>query len=513
MLRRVLTVFLWFFALVVALAALVAWRGDALLRVVLERALQPYLVPTVAIGGPVEWRLAPRPTVVVRDLALRDAGGETLARVREIAVALADDALDARRLALASIDLAGVALTLRRDGAGRWNAESWLAPSSPPERDATPRVLPIGRLSVVDARVRVEDVLAFEDVRFDIGPVVAGQPAPTRLSALVVADAPVATRFALEASARLHVDAAAPRVADARVAVDGRVGDWMVERAELRAATVTRGTAGAVRATGVEASVLARGQAAMLDGKSALSPHEPASSGGAPPAMPGPPERVRVDARIALDVLAGLASGWSGERLRVAVQAVRGAESAGARLQAERAQLDGDRWALAALVLELSTGGALPAARAVLDGAAQGRLDEGGGSAALEVARGELELPHPAGTPTPLAATFAGALHLDAAAALAHGTLAGSFDDSRFDGRWRVDADATPPVEVVLKLDRLDLDRYLPPPASGAPATDLAVWRNWPVRAELGVDELRVQGLVTHDARLRLLGGTAAPAR
>ncbi|HRP97768.1 MAG TPA: hypothetical protein PL143_16115 [Rhodocyclaceae bacterium] len=51
MLRRVLTVFLWFFALVVALAALVAWRGDALLRVVLERALQPYLVPTVAIGG------------------------------------------------------------------------------------------------------------------------------------------------------------------------------------------------------------------------------------------------------------------------------------------------------------------------------------------------------------------------------------------------------------------------------------------------------------------------------
>lgn len=513
MLRRVLTVLLWFVAAAVALVALFAWRGDVLLRVVLERGLQQYLVPMVAIDGPVEWRLAPRPTVLVRDLALRDTGGETLASVREIAVALADDALAARRLALASIDLAGVALTLRRDRGGRWNIETWLKPPSLPARDASPMTLPIGRVSVADARVRIEGALALEDVHVDIGPVVADQPVQAQLSALVVTDAPLKARLGLAASVRLHVDATTPRVADARVAVDGRVGDWLLERAELRAATVTHGTAGAVRATGVEASVLALGQAAMPDGEAASSLQEPASSGGAPPAMPGPPERVRVDARIALDVLAGVASGWAGERLHVAVQAVRGAESADARLHAERAQLVGDRWALAALVLELSTGGVLPAARVMLDGAAQGRLDERGGSAAFEVARGELELPHPAGTPTPLAASFAGALHLDAAAALAHGTLAGAFDDSRFDGRWRVDADATPPVEIVLTLDRLDLDRYLPPAASGAPATDLAMWRNWPVRAELGVGELRVQGLVTHDARLRLLGGTAAPAR
>lgn len=501
-LRRLLIVVACLSAGAMALAALFAWHGDVLLRAALERGLQHYLVPAVAIDGAVDWRLAPRPMLVVHDLVLRDAAGKPLAAVGELAVVLSDDALATRRLALASIDITGLALTLRREAGGRWNAERWLRPLPAAPQAARAALPPIGRVTLTRAQVRVEDTLAatFEDAHLDLGPLAPGQSAQARLGALVVADAPVAARLGVAASARVHVDAGAPRVADAQVVVDGRAGDWLLERAELHVASVTPGLAGAVRVAGIAASVLAHDQAAIAD---AAVP----SSDATPPA-PGTLSRVRVDARLALGALAGDAAGWSGEPLHLAVHATRGTASVDARLQAGRAQLDDDDWSLAALALELSSSGALPAARVVLGGAAQGRLGGAGRSAAVDIARGELALPHPAGTSTPLAVSFAGAAHLDAVAAVAHGTVAGLFDDSRFDGRWRVDAQATPPASLSLTLDSLDLDRYLPAAAADeSGAADLALWRDWPLRVELVAGELRVRGLVTRDARLQLLGG------
>ncbi|MCK0510231.1 AsmA family protein [Aromatoleum buckelii] len=123
---------------------------------------------------------------------------------------------------------------------------------------------------------------------------------------------------------------------------------------------------------------------------------------------------------------------------------------------------------------------------------------------------GTLELPHPAGEPAPLNVSFSGDLRFDPAGPSVRGTVAGSFDDSRFDGRWRFEPEAVPPLGVALSLDRLDLDRYLPPPAAKPAPADLTAWRNWPVEADLRVGRLTVGGFVSENARLRLGGGPVA---
>lgn len=119
---------------------------------------------------------------------------------------------------------------------------------------------------------------------------------------------------------------------------------------------------------------------------------------------------------------------------------------------------------------------------------------------------GTVELPHPAGEPAPLEVSFSGDLRFDPAGPSVGGTVAGSFDDSRFDGRWRFEPDAVPPLGVALSLDRLDLDRYLPPPAAQPEPADMTTWRNWPVEADLRVGRLTVGGFVSENARLRLAG-------
>ncbi|KON81706.2 hypothetical protein PA01_08960 [Azoarcus sp. PA01] len=120
---------------------------------------------------------------------------------------------------------------------------------------------------------------------------------------------------------------------------------------------------------------------------------------------------------------------------------------------------------------------------------------------------GTVELPHPGGTPAPLIVSFSGDLRFDPAApSVVRGTLAGSFERSRFDGRWHFEPDAVPPLSVTLSLDRLDLDRYLPPPAAQPAPADLTAWRNWPVEADLRVDRLTLGGLVSENARVRLTG-------
>ena len=125
----------------------------------------------------------------------------------------------------------------------------------------------------------------------------------------------------------------------------------------------------------------------------------------------------------------------------------------------------------------------------------------------LAIERAHARLPHPAGGTAPLALSFAGAARIDPVRQVADGTLSGAFDDSRFDGAWQFDAAAAPPLALTASLDRLDLDRYLPPPAADPAPADLAAWRNWPVEADLRVGELRFRGLVSENARLQLSGG------
>jgi AsmA protein len=125
----------------------------------------------------------------------------------------------------------------------------------------------------------------------------------------------------------------------------------------------------------------------------------------------------------------------------------------------------------------------------------------------VTASQGSAQLPHPAGGETPLTVSFVGDAQLEPVARSASGALAGHFDRSRLEGSWRFEAGAAPPLGVALSIDRLTLDRYLPPARAASDPADLAAWRNWPVEADLRVGELRFRGLVSENARLQLSGG------
>jgi AsmA protein len=509
MLRRVLTVLLLVAGLLAAALALLVWRGDELLRLAVERELQRRLVPAVAIDGPLGWRLAPQPALVVRKLRVAGAAGETLATVRELTIVLAGDALRARRLALAAIDIDGVELALQHHE-GRWNVTTWLR-AQPAGAAAAGAVVPIGRVRVADARVSIAGAFGavLDGIEIEVGPIAADRPAAVRLAALIVADAPRAARLRLAARGQLRLDAAGLLIRDLRVLLEGPLADARLEHGALRIAALALAAAGRLEANGITAA--ARVQ---VDGRSPREtplPEEAKGGHGRAPAVGRQPVPLHVDAHLSAERLDGAAAGWRAERLHIAVQAERDGDRGEAQLAAGEARVEGEHWRLSPLALELAAAGGLPAARASVSGSAAGRFGDTARTLALEVAHADVLLPHPAAAATPLALSLAGDAQLDAATRVAHGTLAGRFDDSRFDGRWRFDPAARPPLDFALTLDRLDLDRYLPPAAGGGDAADLASWRNWPVRAALQVGELQVHGLVTRDARLRLVGGEAPP--
>jgi hypothetical protein len=507
MTRRILAALLVVAGLLAATAALLNWYGDALLRSVLERVLQRHLAPTVTIDGPLSWRLAPQPALVVRELRIAGAAGETLATVRELSAVFADDALRTRRLALAAIDIDGVELALQHHE-GRWNVTSWLRPQ-PDGAAATGAVVPIGRVRVADARVSIAGAFnaVLDDIELEAGPLVADASATVTLGAVIVADAPLAARLRLAASGQLRLDASGPSVRDLRIVLDGPFADARLEHGVLSVAMLALAADGRVDANGLDAEA-----SVQIDGRLPRDAplNEEAKSGpGGEPSVLAQPVPLHVDAHLSAERLSGAAAGWHAGRLRIVVQAGRDGERVEAQLSAGEARVDGEQWWLSPL--ELAAAGALPAARAHVTGSAVGRFGDTARTVALEIAHADVELPHPSAAATPLALSLAGDAQLDAATRVAHGALAGRFDDSRFDGHWRFDPAARPPLDFTLTLDRLDLDRYLPPTAGAGDAADLASWRNWPVRAALQVGELHVQGLVTRDARLRLVGG--APPR
>lgn len=195
----------------------------------------------------------------------------------------------------------------------------------------------------------------------------------------------------------------------------------------------------------------------------------------------------------------GSAAQWRVDRGEVHVTRLRRERDGSVRLGDSRFALE-----LAAGESALAVQGRL----ATLETAAVGGTAGGPGDTASDATfnGGTVELPHPGGEPAPLKVSFSGDLRFDPAAPSVRGAVAGSFDDSRFDGRWRFEPQGVPPLNVALSLDRLNLDRYLPPsPAEPEPA-DLTAWRNWPVEAELRVGRLTVGGFVSENARVRLAG-------
>ena len=99
----------------------------------------------------------------------------------------------------------------------------------------------------------------------------------------------------------------------------------------------------------------------------------------------------------------------------------------------------------------------------------------------------------------------------------ASGTAAVALEGSTLDAHWRFDPAKATPLALRARVDRLDLDRWLAPAADADAPAPLAVWRDWPLRAELQVGTLIWQGVRVKQAHLVLgadgdddTGGTAA---
>jgi hypothetical protein len=95
------------------------------------------------------------------------------------------------------------------------------------------------------------------------------------------------------------------------------------------------------------------------------------------------------------------------------------------------------------------------------------------------------------------------------AEARAAGQLRLVAEGSTAEAHWSFDGAQDPPVRVVARVDRLDLDRWRPTSGDSGEPAPLAVWRDWPVHGELRVDRLSWHGVEVDGARVSL--GSSAP--
>lgn len=207
-----------------------------------------------------------------------------------------------------------------------------------------------------------------------------------------------------------------------------------------------------------------------------------------------------------------------------------------ARLRADRPQVDAALTLAGEVLVHAAAGSAArgvssPQLALTLDGTVAGAalraslttpltLDPGAGTLALPELVLSLTLPRPGGEPLALQARGDATLALSPLSGAAR--LAGRLHDSDFDARLRLHGVASPAMELALRLDRLDLDRFLGAAApAGAPASpagvagaapglpDLRALRGLDAAGELTVRQFGAAGLKAADLQLRwrALGG------
>lgn len=469
---------LCFFALV-AVAVLGALFGGEVLRVTLERALQARMQPVVHIEGPVRWRVTRGAGVSVQDVYLEDARGETVLHVREASAELALGALVKGRLVLSALDVAGLDVHLHQGDDGRWNATDWLIAERDGGTAAPAPGVAIDRMTVRDARIRVDGGVqaTFSGVVLEAGPIVPDAPGALSLRGQVEMHALENRTYGFVMHADFESAGNGAQLKDGHLSAE----DWPAKdegnKAKLTFARAALRPDGRVHAEGLDGAIAAT-----------LAERE-------------------IDARFALAALSGKAAQWRGEGLTGAVEVAGvGNEHFEATLSAATFVLDDQAWRLPQFALQLTDAGR--AFRAHASGHASGRVDTQ--AVVVDLREGEAVMPHPGDASTSLSLAFSAVARFDAATLAADGEIQGRFGESRFAGEWAVDPEGRPPLALTLKLDRLDLDAYLGPNEDPEAGLDLAAWRNWPLRADLRVGVLTVQGFSSADARLQLVGGTGA---
>ncbi|TVO58848.1 hypothetical protein [Denitromonas halophila] len=466
--RRTARVILWLVAFAILVTALVLWQfSDRWLGGTLVEQINARLVGQVRIDGSVSLQVFP-PRLTLADVAWQGPGATPSTMQLDHLDIRSDWDADGAARPL-TISIRGVRGQLRQQADGQWQVPTPLATTNAPD-DGAP--VKLAALTVTDATVEL-----------------IGRSVPTsvRLTELKLIESPSgwqvgATGGASTAeatvdgalSSTVEIAATGLRLTEFTATLTGQVGPATIESLAIGVATVAPAPDGAWQLAALATELRAR------DGDRQITLTAEAGSGRyaaggaqllglqakATFALAGP-------ANAATATLTGMDLAFAGQQVTASGRAhvVTALVAGPVGVTAERFQISAD----------LATGrveGAFPNVNAAL--------------------------PDPAkpGAQLGVDATLTG--HWQTAERTGAGTVEAKVEDSRLNGQWQIALAQPHWLTVDAQVDRLNLDRWQAPGPSKPEALPLDAWRDWPLRLDLQVGRLRMQGLEAQNTRLRL---------
>ncbi|TVT51102.1 MAG: hypothetical protein FHP94_01995 [Denitromonas halophila] len=466
--RRVGRFILWLMAVAILVTGLVAWQfSDRWLGETLAEQINARLAGQVRIDGPVSLQVFP-PRLTLAGVAWQGPGA-TPSTVQLDHLELHSDWRADGSARPLSIAIRGVRGQLRQQADGQWQVPTPLATAEAADDDAPVK---LAALTVTEATVEL------------IG---LAMPASVRLAELKLIESPSGWQVNARggaSSAEASVDGAmstsveiaatGPRLTELTATFSGQVGPATIESLAIGVATVASAPDGAWQLAGVSTELRA--------------------SGG--------------DRQITLTAEADTGRYAGGGALLLGLQAKATLVPAGPA-DAATATLTGVDLALAGQ--QVTASGKAHVVTALAAGPVDVTAERF--QVAADLASGRIEgafpkvnaaLPDPAKPGAQLGVHAALTGHWQTAERTGAGTVEAKVEDSRLKGQWQIALAQPRWLTVDAQVDRLNLDRWQAPGPRTAEALPLDAWRDWPLRLDLQVGRLRMQGLEAQNTRLRL---------
>ncbi|MCZ4303915.1 hypothetical protein O4G98_04150 [Zoogloeaceae bacterium G21618-S1] len=466
--RRTARVILWLVAFAILVTALVLWQfSDRWLGGTLVEQINARLAGQVRIDGSVSLQVFP-PRLTLADVAWQGPGATPSTMQLDHLDIRSDWDADGAARPL-TISIRGVRGQLRQQADGQWQVPTPLATTNAPD-DGAP--VKLAALTVTDATVEL-----------------IGRSVPTsvRLTELKLIESPSgwqvgATGGASSADATadgglnttVEFASGGPLLTNLAATLVGRVGTATIESLSLGVATAAPESDGTWQLAG-------------------LTTELHASDG---------------DRQFTLTAEAGSGCYAAGGAQLLGLQAKATLALAGPA-NAATATLTGMDLAFAGQ--QMTANGQVHVVSALAAGPVDVTAD--GFHVAADLATGRIEgtfpnvnaaLPDPAKPGEQILVDAALTGHWQGAERTGAGTADIKVEDSRLNGQWQIALAQPHWLTVDAQVDRLNLDRWQTPGPSKPEALPLDAWRDWPLRLDLQVGRLRMQGLEAQNTRLRL---------
>ncbi|TVT72271.1 MAG: hypothetical protein FHP92_16250 [Denitromonas halophila] len=466
--RRAGRFILWLMAVAILVTSLVAWQfSDRWLGDTLADQINARLAGQVRIDGPVSLQVFP-PRLKLGDVTWQGAGATPSVVHLDHLELHSDWRADGAARPL-TVAIRGVRGQLRQQADGQWQVPTPRATADAPD-DGAP--VKLAALTVTDATVEL------------IG---RSAPASVRLAELKLIESPSgwqvsATGGASRADAigdgtlntTVEVASGGPQLTNLTATLAGQVGAASIESLSIGVATVAPAPDGAWQLAGLTTELQAS------DGDRQITLTAEADTGR----------------------YAGGDAQLLGLQAKATLTPAGPAETATATLTAVDLALAGQ---------QVTASGQVHVVSALAAGPVDVTAD--GFQVSLDLATGRIEgafpkvnaaLPDPAKPGAQLGVDAALTGHWQAAERTGAGTIEAKVEDSRLKGQWQIALAQPRWLTVDALVDRLNLDRWQTPGPRKAEALPLDAWRDWPLRLDLQVGRLRMQGLEAQNTRLRL---------